>query len=61
MCANNMRQTEARNQVTTVIDGCMVSLNFPTNADNQALERAKEILVSSYFDNHCGKEPRKEG
>ena len=52
---------ESSKQITTIIDGCTVSLNFLANADTQAIERAKEILVSSYFDNHCGKEPRKEG
>ena len=52
---------ETCRQITTIIDGCSVSLNFPVAADNQALERAKDILVSSYFDLHCGNEPRKEG
>ena len=52
---------ETSKQITTIIDGCTVSLNFSATTDNQALERAKEILVASYFDLHSGKEPRKEG
>jgi len=52
---------ESTKQITTIIDGCPVSLNFPIAADNQALKRVKDILVSSFFDLYCGKEPRKEG
>jgi predicted deacylase len=54
-------QVETRKRISTVVYGCSVNMNFPITADNQALERAKDILISSYFDLHCGKEPRKEG